>query len=73
MRGIIAIGIIILSYIMFPIFTMQLLQLLLLLIVISIGFYLLYKISIQIIAIGIGVSGVIMAVGLISYALYILG
>ncbi|PFM65447.1 hypothetical protein COJ48_06250 [Bacillus cereus] len=73
MRGIIAIGIIILSYIMCPIFTIQLLQLLLLLIVISIGFYLLYKISIQLIAIGIGVSGVIMAVGLISYALYILG
>ncbi|MBU4643116.1 hypothetical protein [Bacillus toyonensis] len=73
MRFFIIIGLLILSYIMFPIFTIQLLQLLLLLIVIGIGFYLLYKISIGIIAFGIGFSGVIMATGLISYALYILG
>ncbi|MCU5668891.1 hypothetical protein OCB72_30200 [Bacillus cereus] len=72
MKTLMAIGLLILSYILFPVFTIQLLQLLLLLIIIIVGFYLLFKLSIWIIAIGIGVLGVIIAFGLISYVLFVL-
>ncbi|MEX0379364.1 hypothetical protein AB3X48_19965 [Bacillus sp. S4] len=72
MRAIIAIGLIIVSYIPFPILTIQLIQLLFLVLTLSFGFYLLYNMFIGIVAIGIGISGVVMATALVSYALYLL-